>query len=59
MTKVIEPAEPKTRQQKEELGLMDSYGSFPVWMLKIISLLTPSFLISKPSLPPKKENENK
>lgn len=37
-----------------ELGLLESYGSFPVWMLKLIHLLTPDFLISK--TPPKKKN---
>ena len=33
--------------QKEEPGLMESYGSFPVWSLKLIDALTPEFLISK------------
>ena len=33
--------------QKEEPGLMESYGSFPVWSLKLIDTLTPEFLISK------------
>ena len=33
--------------QKEEPGLMESYGSFPVWSLKLIDALTPKFLISK------------
>lgn len=55
MTKDIVP--PKSRTQKEEPGLFDSYGSFPVWMLKIISLVTPSFLINKPS--PQKKEDNK
>ena len=32
---------------KEEPGLMESYGSFPVWSLKLIDTLTPEFLISK------------
>ena len=34
-------------EQKEEPGLMESYGSFPVWSLKLIDTLTPEFLISK------------
>ncbi len=34
-------------EQKEEPGLMESYGSFPVWSLKLIDALTPEFLISK------------
>lgn len=55
MTKIVEPTEPKPQTRKEELGLFDSYGSFPVWMLKIIGLVTPSFLINKPP-PPKKED---
>ena len=33
--------------EKEEPGLMESYGSFPVWSLKLIDALTPEFLISK------------
>jgi hypothetical protein len=41
-------------EQKEELGLMDSYGSFPVWTLKLIDALTPEFLISKEPVEKKK-----
>ncbi|MEC7641617.1 MAG: hypothetical protein VYC17_05615 [Nitrospinota bacterium] len=37
----------KTSVQAQELGLTDSYGSFPVWMLKIIHSVTPDFLIQK------------
>jgi hypothetical protein len=37
----------------EEPGILDSFGSFPVWMLKIIQLITPSSLISKN--PPEKK----
>ena len=37
----------------EDPGLLESHGSFPVWLLKIIHLLTPDFLISK--TPPKKK----
>jgi len=42
-----------TASEAGEPGLMESYGSFPVWLLKIIQLVTPSFLISK--TPPKKK----
>ena len=38
---------PDAPKQKEEPGLMESYGSFPVWSLKLIDALTPEFLISK------------
>ena len=38
---------------KADPGLMDSIGSFPVWMLKIIDIITPDFLIKK-TPPPKK-----
>ena len=31
----------------EEPGLLESYGSFPVWMLKIIQSVTPDFLVEK------------
>lgn len=37
-----------------EPGILDSYGSFPVWLLRLIQLITPSFLISK--TPPKKKD---
>ena len=37
----------------EEPGLLDNFGTFPVWMLKIIQLITPSSLISK--TPPEKK----
>jgi len=32
---------------KEDPGLFESIGSFPVWMLKIIDIVTPDFLIKK------------
>ena len=35
-------------------GILESYGSFPVWMLRLIQLVTPSFLVSK--TPPKKKD---
>ncbi len=37
-----------------EPGILESYGSFPVWLLRLIQLVTPSFLISK-TLPKKKD----
>ena len=40
--------------QKEEPGLMESYGSFPVWSLKLIDAITPEFLISKKPVEKKK-----
>ena len=40
--------------QKEEPGLMESYGSFPVWSLKLIDAITPGFLISKEPVQKKK-----
>jgi len=55
MTETKEPAkevENKEEQSKEELGILDSYGSFPVWMLKGIELITPDILIDE--TPPKK-----
>ena len=40
--------------QKDEPRLMESYGSFPVWSLKLIDALTPEFLISKEPVEKKK-----
>ena len=37
---------------KDDPGIMESIGSFPVWMLKIIDVVTPDFLIKK--APPRK-----
>jgi len=37
---------------REDPGIMESIGSFPVWMLKIIDIITPDFLIKK--APPRK-----
>ena len=45
---------PDVPEQKEEPGLMESYGSFPVWTLKLIDALTPEFLISKEPVEKKK-----
>lgn len=44
----------KTPDEGGEPGILESYGSFPVWMLRLIQLITPSFLISK--VPPKKKD---
>lgn len=41
-------------EQKDEPRLMESYGSFPVWSLKLIDALTPEFLISKEPVEKKK-----
>ena len=41
-------------EQKGEPRLMESYGSFPVWSLKLINALTPEFLISKEPVEKKK-----
>ena len=41
-------------EQKEEPGLMESYGSFLVWSLKLIDAITPEFLISKEPVEKKK-----
>jgi len=32
---------------KEDPAMMDSYGSFPVWLLRLINAVTPDSLISK------------
>ena len=45
---------PDGPEQKEEPGLMESYGSFPVWSLKLIDALTPEFLITKGPVEKKK-----
>ena len=37
---------------REDPGFMESIGSFPVWMLKVIDVITPDFLIRK--APPRK-----
>ena len=49
---MVENSDPK-EGAPEDPGLLESHGSFPVWMLKLIHLLTPDFLISK--TPPKKK----
>ncbi|MBI4390171.1 MAG: hypothetical protein HY580_08325 [Nitrospinae bacterium] len=42
----------KIPQPKEEPGLFDTIGSFPVWMLRIIDFFTPASLIKRPPPPP-------
>lgn len=41
-------------KKSEAPGILESYGSFPVWLLRLIQLITPSSLISK--TPPKKKD---
>ena len=41
-------------EEKEEPGMLESYGSFPVWSLKLIDAITPDFLISKEPVEKKK-----
>jgi hypothetical protein len=41
-------------QKQKELGLFETIGSFPVWLIRIIQALTPDSLIDK--TPPKKKN---
>ncbi len=41
----------KDSSPKQEPGLLEYHGTFPVWLLKIIDLIIPSFLKSK--FPPK------
>jgi len=57
MSEKVEPQPEETPKSVEELpeepGMLESIGSFPVWMLKIIQAATPDFLISK--TPPKKK----
>lgn len=61
MTDKSAPPEKKVQEnmpgKTEELGMFDSYGSFPVWALKLIDLITPGFLIRK-SPPEKKPPRN-
>lgn len=44
---------PATNSESKEPGILENYGTFPMWLLKIILFLTPSFLTSK--TPPKKK----
>jgi hypothetical protein len=60
MTEKTEPSKEEKKEGEEikkELGMMDYYGSFPVWMLKGIQLITPDVLITKTPTPkPKVRN---
>tara|TARA_B100000686_G_C16655563_1_gene897954 strand:- start:583 stop:747 length:165 start_codon:yes stop_codon:yes gene_type:complete len=51
---MTESEKPKTKPKKEEPALWESYGSFPVWTLKLINTLTPDFLIKKSPVPKRK-----
>ena len=44
---------PPSEQHVEDPGLTESFGSFPVWILRVIQMITPDFLISK--IPPEKK----
>ena len=44
---MTDPKKTTSQPQKEEPALWESYGSFPVWSLKLINAITPEFLISK------------
>ncbi len=44
---IVEQEGPSLDPQKEDPGVLESYGTFPVWMLKTIHNLTPDFLIEK------------
>ena len=44
---MTDPKKAAPQPQKEEPALWESYGSFPVWILKLIHTLTPGFLILK------------
>ena len=49
-----QPETDKDIENVQEPDLLDTYGTFPVWMLKVIQLVPPSFLIA-PN-PPKDED---
>lgn len=51
---MTDPKKTETQSPKEEPALLESYGSFPVWLLKLISAVTPGFLISKSPAPKRK-----
>jgi len=51
---MTDPKKTVSQPQKEEPGLLESYGSFPVWILKLIQAVTPDFLISKSPAPKRK-----
>jgi hypothetical protein len=51
---MTDPKKPEAQPQKEEPALLESYGSFPVWALKLINAVTPDFLITKSPAPKRK-----
>jgi hypothetical protein len=51
---MTDPKKTETQSPKKEPALWESYGSFPVWSLKLIDALTPDFLISKSPAPKRK-----
>lgn len=54
MTENQPQKKPQRTALKEDPGLLDSIGSFPVWLLRIIDFFTPDIFISK--TPQKKKN---
>jgi hypothetical protein len=51
---MTDPKKSEIKPPKEEPALWESYGSFPVWTLKLINALTPDFLIEKSPAPKRK-----
>jgi hypothetical protein len=51
---MTDPQKNVSQSKKKEPALWESYGSFPVWILKLINVLTPGFLISKSPAPKRK-----
>ena len=51
---MTDPQKTFSQPKKEEPALWESYGSFPVWILKLIQVVTPDFLISKSPAPKRK-----
>ena len=56
MAEPIHPPEIKLEtDQKEVLGLLETYGTFPIWMLKAIQAVTPDFLMEQSQAPEEQE----
>jgi hypothetical protein len=51
---MTDPKETVSQPQKNEPALWESYGSFPVWLLKLIQAVTPGFLVSNTPAPKRK-----
>lgn len=51
---MTDPQKTVSQPQKKEPALWESYGSFPVWLLKLIQAVTPGFLITKSPAPKRK-----